>query len=124
MTLNTIKNTYHKYITGKNRDVIRWGFLIAITVYLTATATPPDVTVVHSTPAKVIYWSLNGLLLLVMLVTVVLNIINAIRENTRKDIGNALCSIAVVVLCFLFVMDMYNHTVFYSLKQFLISLLA
>lgn len=122
MIINSIKYTYHRFITDKNRDLLRWTLLIGITVYLTVTATPPEAVIERSIIWNVLFWSFNGLLLLFMSVIMVVSIYEAFRNANRKSIGNALCSIAIVALCILFVTDIYNHTVFYNIKQYIISL--
>lgn len=124
MNICAIKNLYHKYINDKNRNVFRWTFLIGITIYLIVSATPYEGVVERSTIRNFIFWTLNGILLLFVAVNMILSVFSAIRRFDRKNIGNALCSIVIAVLLLLFVMDIYNHNVFYSLQQTIIRLFA
>lgn len=122
--MSSIKDTYHKYINDRNRKILRWIFLIGITIYLIASATPYEGVVERSTARNVLFWLLNGLLLLIVGINLVLSIYAAIKKSDRQNVGNALCSIVVAVLLLLFVLDIYNHNVFYAIKQAIINLFS
>lgn len=124
MNISTIKSAYRKHINNKNRNILRWIFLIGITIYLIASAAPYEGVIERSTMRNIIFWSLNGILLLVVAVNMILSIYAVIKKVDRKNIGNALCSIVIAILLLLFVMDIYNHNVFYTIQQSIIRLLA
>lgn len=124
MNISSIKDTYHKHINDKNRNILRWVFLIGITIYLIVSATPYENVVERSTTRNVIFWLLNGILLLVVVINMILSIYAAIRNTNKKNVGNALCSIIVSVLLSLFVMDIYNHNVFYTIKGYILNVLS
>lgn len=124
MNISTIKSAYRKHINNKNRNILRWVFLIGITIYLIASAAPHEGVIERSSMRNIIFWSLNGILLLVVAVNMILSIYAAIKKVDRKNLGNALCSIVIAILLLLFVMDIYNHNLFYSIQQSIIRLLA
>lgn len=124
MIIVSIKSVYHKFVTDKNRNLLRWILVIGIIVYLTTSATPPEAVIERSTIRNVVFWSFNGLLLLFFSAIMAISICEAFRNSNRKSIGNALQSIVIVALLLLFVMDIYNHTVFYTIKQYIVSLFS
>ncbi len=124
MIIDSIKSAYHKFVTDKNRNLLRWILVIGIIVYLTMSATPPEAVIERSTIRNAVFWSFNGLLLLFFSAIMAISICEAFRNFNRKSIGNALQSIVIVALLLLFVMDIYNHTVFYTIKQYIVSLFS
>ncbi len=124
MIIDSIKSAYHKFVTDKNRNLLRWILVIGIIVYLTMSATPPEAVIERSTTRNVVFWSFNGLLLLFFSAIMAISVCEAFRNSNRKSIGNALQSIVIVAISFLFVMDIYNHTVFYTIKQYIVSLFS
>lgn len=108
-------------INDKNRNILRWIFLVGVMVYLIASATPYEGVAGKGALRNVIFWSLNGALLLIVAINMIFSIYAAIKKADKKNAGNALCSIAIALILLLFVMDLYNHTVFYTIKQYLIA---
>lgn len=119
-----IKSTYKKLLTEKNRDILRWIFLLAITIYLTATAMPPESLVERSMIRNVIFWIFNGMLILFLSVCLIINIIETVKRPDKKTIGDTVCCVLAVALGILFVSDCYNHTTFYSIRQFITNCFA
>lgn len=118
----SLKSLYDNYFNENRRSALRWILLIAITIYLTVSATPPKGHVEWSTLRTVFFWIVNGLLLVFLAVSACLSWLNAVKTRTPRSIGEALCSLLVIVLCLLFVLDIYNHSVFYTIKQFFMNL--
>ena len=122
MKFSTIKSTYQKHINDRTRNILRWTLLIGITTYLIVSATPGEDIMERSTIMNVIFWILNGTLMLIVTINMILSIYAAIRRADKKNISNALCSIVLALLLLLFVMDIYNHNVFYTIKHTLINI--
>lgn len=122
MIIPSIKNLYHKYITDKNRNILRWIFLLGITIYLILSATPYNEIVERSPIRNIIFWSLNGIILLIVAVNMFLSIYAAIKSTNKKNVSNALCSVFIAILLLLFVLDIYNHNVFYTIQQYIVNI--
>ncbi|MCM1368783.1 MAG: hypothetical protein NC204_00235 [Candidatus Amulumruptor caecigallinarius] len=89
-----------------------------------ASASPHNDVVERSTIGNAIFWILNGILLLIVAINMILSIYAAIKTTDKKIVLDAICSITSAILLSLFVMDIYNHNVFYTIKQYMLSMFS
>lgn len=118
--MNIIKK--YRDLPAATKSYISITVLIAITVYLTATAPDTTLPVKHNSIAmSVFFWIINGALLLCLVFGAGLIWYDAIRY--KKSLMQPVMATVSLILGTGLVIDLYTNNVYAILKQFIIGIL-
>lgn len=117
-------NIIRKYraLPDTTKSYISLTVLVAITIFLTATASDTASPVEHNSIAmSVFFWVLNGALLLFLVFGTGLIWHDAIRY--KKSLVQPVMATITLILGTALIVDLYTHNVYTILKQFFIGIL-